>query len=90
MAVLGSVLEQIVDRLSRRIVILGFKGGIFGSQLAQLVRSSLLAYGSQASAPELRQLRDIADAAGAYPPYETVLDNRLPAPRRNDFRSYNL
>jgi hypothetical protein len=39
--------------------------GIFASQLAQLVRSSLLAYGSQASAPELRQLRDIADAAGA-------------------------
>ena len=77
-AVLGSVLEQIVDRLSRRIVILGFKGGIFASQLAQLVRSSLLAYGSQASAPELRQLRDIADAAGAYPPYETRMANPLP------------
>jgi hypothetical protein len=31
--------------------------GIFASQLAQLVRSSLLAYGSQVSAPDLRQLR---------------------------------
>ena len=53
--------------------------GIFASQLAQVVRSSLLAYGSQASAPDLRQLRDIADAAITSPSYETRMINCPPA-----------
>jgi len=51
--------------------ILPFSVGIFASQLAQVVRSSLLASGSQAFAPDLRQLRVTADFAITNPPYET-------------------